>query len=90
MPDQNTCQLQSAQPVTLEGGDYVQFTYEGSTSGLQEFVLLLYGTCMPLLHLTRRNGQDIERFYTHGGKKRAEPPTEIRCEYLIPIRRTPE
>ncbi|PRD13421.1 MDR efflux pump AcrAB transcriptional activator RobA [Pantoea coffeiphila] len=90
MPDQNTSQLQSAQPVTLEGGDYVQFTYEGSTSGLQEFVLLLYGTCMPLLHLTRRHGQDIERFYTHGGKKRAEPPTEIRCEYLIPIRRTPE
>jgi AraC family transcriptional activator of mar-sox-rob regulon len=70
----------------LEGGEYVQFTYEGPHSEFQDFILLVYGTCMPMLKLTRRHGQDIERFYTHGGKKRAEPPTEIRCEYLIPIR----
>ena len=81
--------MQSGQTVLLEGGDYVQFNYEGPRSQLQDFILMLYGTCMPTLQLTRRQGQDIERFYTHGGKKRAEPPKEIRCEYLIPIvRRT--
>lgn len=79
--------LHSGQKVILEAGDYVQFTYTGPRVNLQEFILLLYGTCMPTLGLTRREGQDIERFYTHGGKKRSEPPTEIRCEYLIPIRR---
>ncbi|AUX92323.1 MDR efflux pump AcrAB transcriptional activator RobA [Mixta gaviniae] len=81
--------MQSAQTVLLEGGDYAQFNYQGPRSQLQDFILMLYGTCMPTLQLTRRQGQDIERFYTHGGKKRAEPPKEIRCEYLIPIvRRT--
>lgn len=78
--------LHSGQSVILEAGDYVQFSYSGPRDGLQEFILLLYGTCMPTLGLTRRKGQDIERFYTHGGKKQSEPPKEIRCEYLIPIR----
>ncbi|NIF22510.1 MDR efflux pump AcrAB transcriptional activator RobA [Candidatus Pantoea multigeneris] len=87
VPDDEAAKsLLSGQPVTLEGGDFVQFTYTGPRSGLQDFILLLYGTCMPTLGLTRRQGQDLERFYTHGGKKRSEPPTEIRCEYLIPIR----
>lgn len=86
--DQLAKTMQSAQTVLLEGGDYVQFNYEGPRSQLQDFILLLYGTCMPTLQLTRREGQDIERFYTHGGKKRTEPPKEIRCEYLIPIRRS--
>jgi len=86
--DQLAKTMQSAQTVLLEGGDYVQFNYEGPRSQLQDFILMLYGTCMPTLQLTRREGQDIERFYTHGGKKRSEPPAEIRCEYLIPIRRT--
>ncbi|URQ61437.1 MDR efflux pump AcrAB transcriptional activator RobA [Pantoea alhagi] len=86
--DQLAKPMQSAQTVLLEAGDYVQFNYEGPRSQLQDFILMLYGTCMPTLQLTRRQGQDIERFYTHGGKKRPEPPQEIRCEYLIPIRRT--
>lgn len=84
--DQQALSMQSNQSVILEAGDYVQFTYNGPRSALQEFILLLYGTCMPTLGLVRRQGQDIERFFTHGGKKRSEPPTEIRCEYLIPIR----
>jgi AraC family transcriptional activator of mar-sox-rob regulon len=86
--DQLAKTMQSAQTVLLEGGDYVQFNYEGPRSQLQDFILMLYGTCMPTLQLTRREGQDIERFYTHGGKKRPEPPSDIRCEYLIPIRRS--
>lgn len=80
----------ATQTVLLEGGEYVQFTYEGPRTSLQEFILLVYGTCMPTLQLTRRHGQDIERFYTHGGKRLPEPPKDIRCEYLIPIRRQPE
>ena len=87
VPADSAVNLHSGQSVILEAGDYVQFTYNGPRVNLQEFILLLYGTCMPTLGLTRRQGQDIERFYTDGGKKRAEPPTEIRCEYLIPIRR---
>ncbi|MCX8957498.1 MDR efflux pump AcrAB transcriptional activator RobA [Erwinia psidii] len=78
--------IPATQTVVLEGGDYVQFTYKGLRTDLQEFILLIYGTFMPTWQLTRRHGQDIERFYTNGGKKRAEPPMEIRCEYLIPIR----
>ncbi|AXF77308.1 MDR efflux pump AcrAB transcriptional activator RobA [Erwinia tracheiphila] len=80
--------ITATQTVVLEGGEYVQFTYEGPRTNLQDFILLIYGSCMPTLQLTRRHGQDIERFYTHGGKKRAEPPMDIRCEYLIPIRST--
>lgn len=87
VPSDQAVNLHSGQSVLLEAGDYVQFTYNGPRNELQEFILLLYGTCMPTLGLTRRQGQDIERFYTHGGKKRPEPPKDIRCEYLIPIRR---
>ncbi|CAK9883973.1 MAG: Right origin-binding protein [Candidatus Erwinia impunctatus] len=78
--------LKSAQRFTLPGGEYAQFSYEGPRTGLQDFVLLVYGTCMPQLGLVRRQGEDIERIYTHGGKKRAEPPMTIRCDYLIPLR----
>lgn len=55
--------MHNAQPVTLEGGEYVMFFYEGPGTGVQEFILTVYGTCMPMLNLTRRKGQDIERFY---------------------------
>lgn len=74
-------------PVYLEGGEYVQFNYEGPGHGLQNFVLTLYGTCMPMLNLTRRRGQDIERFYPAHRAVITESPKELRCEYLIPIRR---
>ncbi|KAB8306131.1 MDR efflux pump AcrAB transcriptional activator RobA [Erwinia endophytica] len=84
--DQLSQPMQSTQTVLLEGGEYVQFTYEGPRKNLQDFILLLYGTCMPTLQLTRRQGQDIERFYTHGGITPHEPPADIHCEYLIPIR----
>ncbi|WP_367143319.1 MDR efflux pump AcrAB transcriptional activator RobA [Pantoea stewartii] len=87
VPVDSATNMHSGQNVSLEAGDYVQFNYAGPRVDLQEFILLLYGTCMPTLGLTRRQGQDIERFITHGGKKRTEPPADIKCEYLIPIRR---
>ena len=42
---------------------------------------------MPMLNLTRRKGQDIERFYPQEDARAQEPPLYIRCEYLIPVRR---
>lgn len=79
--------LQNGQAVKLEGGEYIQFTYDGPGTGLQEFILTVYGTCMPMLNLTRRKGQDIERFFPQDEARNQEPPIQIRCEYLIPIRR---
>jgi AraC family transcriptional activator of mar-sox-rob regulon len=79
--------MHNAQPVTLEGGEYVMFFYEGPGTGVQEFILTVYGTCMPMLNLTRRKGQDIERFYPQEDARAQEPPLYIRCEYLIPVRR---
>lgn len=78
--------MKSTQTVLLEAGVYAQFHYHGPVRDLHKFILLVYGTCMPILGLTRRQGKDIERFYTDGGKKGNEPPAELRCDYLIPVR----
>ncbi|MCD3118689.1 MDR efflux pump AcrAB transcriptional activator RobA, partial [Salmonella enterica subsp. enterica serovar Enteritidis] len=58
----------------------------GPAEGLQNFILTLYGTCLPQQELTRRKGYDIERFFPQGRPK-DQPPAVLRCEYLIPIRR---
>ncbi|MEB6334856.1 MDR efflux pump AcrAB transcriptional activator RobA [Serratia rhizosphaerae] len=79
--------VSEGQPITLQGGEYALFRYEGPSAGLQDFILTLYGTCLPLLELTRRRGYDIERFHPKGSRLPPQPPTEINCEYLIPIRR---
>ncbi len=75
------------QPIVVQEGEYAMFHYKGAPELLQEFILTLYGTCLPLLKMTRRKGQDIERFYTRNKVPSATPPTEIECDYLIPIRR---
>lgn len=79
--------IQNARPVVLEGGDYVQFTYEGPGAGIQDFILTVYGTCMPTLGLIRRKGQDIERYFPSDETKGQARPIHLRCEYLIPLRR---
>ncbi|KNC06478.1 transcriptional regulator [Klebsiella sp. RIT-PI-d] len=86
-PDMINGHMHNTQAVKLEGGEYVQFTYAGPGTGLQEFILTLYGTCMPMLGLTRRKGQDIERFFPQDEARNQAPPIQLRCEYLIPIRR---
>lgn len=86
-PEMANGHVHNAHPVLLEGGEYVMFFYEGPGTGVQEFILTVYGTCMPMLNLTRRKGQDIERFYPQEDAHAQEPPLYIRCEYLIPIRR---
>ncbi|MGX8941501.1 MDR efflux pump AcrAB transcriptional activator RobA [Symbiopectobacterium sp. Eva_TO] len=74
------------EPITLPGGEYALFVYEGPTDALQDFIISLYDTCLPTFELTRRDGCDAERF-TPNGTKEDGPPKVIRCEYLIPIRR---
>lgn len=79
--------LMDTHPIRVQGGEYAQFNYQGPTTGLQDFILTVYGTCMPSLQLTRRQGQDIERFYPQSDTRIEGKPLQIRCEYLIPIRR---
>ena len=86
-PEQANGYVPSAQPILLQGGEYVMFTYEGLGTGVQEFILTVYGTCMPMLNLTRRKGQDIERYYPAEDAKAGDRPINLRCEFLIPIRR---
>lgn len=74
--------------ITLRGGEYALFHYNGHPDGLQQFVMTLYGTCLPLLKLTRRKGYDIEIFHPRKGKKLSDNiPSVINCEYMIPIQR---
>ena len=86
-PEQANGYVPSAQPILVQGGEYVMFTYEGLGTGVQEFILTVYGTCMPMLNLTRRKGQDIERYYPAEDAKAGDRPINLRCEFLIPIRR---
>lgn len=79
--------VQEGRPLVLQGGEYAKFRYAGPASGLQDFILMLYGTCLPTLKLTRRKGHDIECFYPKGDRLPPQPPTAINCDYLIPIRR---
>lgn len=86
-PDQVPDKVQEVQPLVLPGGEFAMFSYEGPIGGLQDFILTVYGTCLPELKLTRRKGHDIERFYPKGERRPHQAPTEIKCDYLIPIRR---
>jgi len=86
-PDQVPDKVQEGQPLVLPGGEFAMFSYEGPTEGLQDFILTVYGTCLPALQLTRRKGHDIERFYPKGERRPHQAPIEIKCDYLIPIRR---
>ncbi|EMB4323382.1 MDR efflux pump AcrAB transcriptional activator RobA [Pluralibacter gergoviae] len=79
--------IQHAQPVKLEGGEYVVFNYEGQGAGIQDFILTLYGTCMPMLGLIRRQGQDIERYFPQKDSHAQDEPVYLRLEYMIPVRR---
>ncbi|AFJ48414.1 MDR efflux pump AcrAB transcriptional activator RobA [Shimwellia blattae] len=85
-PEMANGHIPQAQPVLLEGGDYVQFTYDGPADGLQAFILLIYGTCMPMLNLNRRKGLDIERFFPASEANVHDHQRSIRCEYLIPVK----
>jgi AraC family transcriptional regulator, mar-sox-rob regulon activator len=73
--------LPSVKPILVPGGRYVKFRYSGPKAGFQEFILILYTTCMPTLNLTRRVGLDIERFF---GQDCLQQP-DIHCDYMIPI-----
>ncbi len=86
-PEMANGHIQHAQPVKFEGGEYVSFSYEGLGSGIQDFILTLYGTCMPMLGLIRRQGQDIERYFPQKDARAQDEPVHLRLEYMIPVRR---
>ena len=86
LPEHVPESVQEGQPVVLQGGEYAMFRYEGPISAFQDFILMLYSTCLPLLKMTRRKGYDIERFSPRGDQS-TRPPKEVACDYLIPIRR---
>lgn len=69
----------------LNEGDYAQFTYKGAANGLQDFILDLYGICLPLLQVVRRDGYDIEQFHQWPDLATGDPTDRVHCEYLIPI-----
>ncbi|NDL65833.1 helix-turn-helix domain-containing protein [Acerihabitans arboris] len=73
------------QSVVIKRGIYAQFTYNGTAEGLQDFIILIYGTAMSNLGLTRRQGQDIEIFYPQP-KQHPLGNYVFHCKYLIPIR----
>ncbi len=83
--------LENMEMFKLNAGDYAQFTYAGPTEGLQRFIMDLYGICLPLLQVVRREGYDIERF-----QRLPQPDADagqetdadiVHCDYLIPIMR---
>lgn len=84
LPAETSCGFLSCIPgvknIELKAGDYVKFIYCGSDDGLQDFIMTVYGSCMPEMNLVRRKSYDIELFYPKPGQKE-----EIYCEYLIPI-----
>ncbi|MFC3396742.1 MDR efflux pump AcrAB transcriptional activator RobA [Brenneria rubrifaciens] len=71
--------------MTLPGGDYALFIYNGPTDGLQDFIITLYDTCLPTFQLTRRKGFDAERFHPNAETEPDQVPEIIQCEYFIPI-----
>ena len=59
------------------------FSYEGLGTGVQEFILTVYGTRMPMLNLNRRKGcQDIE-LLSGARCKPEEGPINLRMEFPI-------
>lgn len=75
------------QELVLKAGDYAQFSYHGPTAGLQGFIMDLYGVCLPMMRLVRRDGYDIERFHRRPSADADASPGDIHCDYLIPILR---
>lgn len=79
--------IHTGKPITLPGGDYAMFVFEGPNDELQDFIISLYDTCLPTFQLTRRKGFDAERFHPSRDTD-GEIPAIIRCEYFIPIQHT--
>lgn len=73
--------------IIIEAGLYVKFSYRGPSADFQKFILKLYHTCLPSLGLIKRNGMDIEKYYTDKNIKANELSMNITCDYIIPVRR---
>lgn len=86
-PQYLTDGMRQGQPIALEAGEYIQFTYRGPKPGLQNFILDVYGHCLPMMKLIRRESADIERFRLAPSADQDEASATFLCDYLIPILR---
>ncbi|NDL62267.1 MDR efflux pump AcrAB transcriptional activator RobA [Acerihabitans arboris] len=86
-PDYLPVKRDNLQNLMLNAGDYAQFTYQGAPEGLQGFIMDLYGVCLPMMRLVRRDGYDIERFHRWPTSADDAGRGDIHCDYLIPIMR---
>lgn len=71
--------------ISLPESHYVKFHYQGTMHGLQNFIFMIYTSSLPQLNITRTRAHDIEIFYP-GRKRKAQIPSIIKCDYLIPIK----
>ncbi|WP_416414296.1 helix-turn-helix domain-containing protein [Pantoea sp. App145] len=78
--------IEKYEKITIEKGLYVQFSYSGKSVDFQSYILRIYQTCLPSLALIRRQGMDVERYYTNQNRERDKIPEFIHCDYLIPVR----
>lgn len=59
--------------------------YNGPENKFHNFIMALYNTHLPLLHLMRREGNDVECFYPKEQELGIQAPRYIQCEYFVPI-----
>jgi AraC family transcriptional activator of mar-sox-rob regulon len=73
------------QVITIEGGDYIKFSYEGCVSELHKFVFDIYENQLNKLKIIRRKGCDIEIFFLKNFQPNARSFNNVLCDYFIPI-----
>ncbi|MEC5317725.1 helix-turn-helix domain-containing protein [Brenneria populi subsp. brevivirga] len=70
--------------VVIPEGSYAQFNYTGTKEGFQQFIMDVNRYHLPGLDITRRKGQDIERYYFADRNKHSLQSNFIQCSYLVP------
>lgn len=72
------------QKIIIPEGNYAQFNYSGTKAGFQQFIMDVNRYHLPRLDITRRKGNDIERYFLSEPKKYALHSSFITCSYLVP------
>ncbi|APG18700.1 hypothetical protein A3780_14420 [Kosakonia radicincitans] len=72
------------QKIIIPEGHYAQFNYSGTKAGFQQFIMDVNRYHLPRLDITRRRGNDIERYFLPGSKKHSLHSSFITCSYLVP------
>ena len=86
-PDQVPDKVQEGQPLVLPGGEFAMFSYEGAHRGAARLHPDGVRHLPAGAPADAPQRHDIERFYPKGERRPHQAPIEIKCDYLIPIRR---